>query len=143
MKSRNRGFTLLELLMVIAMIALIAAIAVPNFRPAWTSTQMKQASRQLQADLILARQEAIGENTTSAVYLYVSSYDIRVVNTTERKKLPGSISFAAASQNRTINFDNTGNPGAADITLNLTARSNIPSSVIVRAVTGRVEVIDH
>jgi prepilin-type N-terminal cleavage/methylation domain-containing protein len=60
----GRGFTLLELLIVIAIIALVAGLAAPTFRKASGGGVMAAATRQLVDDLALARIKAITERTT-------------------------------------------------------------------------------
>jgi len=58
------GFTLLELLIVLAIMALLAVIGLPAMRGIQKSNVMASASQQLVSDLALARQTAIRERTT-------------------------------------------------------------------------------
>src|SRR5689334_13548811 len=61
--SFNKAFTLLELLVVISIIALISAIALPvlkSFKP----DPLKTASNQLLNDLAYARHRALADHTT-------------------------------------------------------------------------------
>lgn len=58
-KSASRGFTLIELMLVIAILALLAAVAVPGFTALIEGWRVRQAAEGLQSSLYHARSEAI------------------------------------------------------------------------------------
>jgi len=57
-----RGFTVLELLIAVALVAIMAAIAAPGMVEFIRSNRLSTAARQLDADVVLARREAIKRN---------------------------------------------------------------------------------
>lgn len=59
MKTRHAGFTLLELLTTIAVLSVIVAIGVPNFREFVRNSRMTAAANDIVTDFNLARSEAI------------------------------------------------------------------------------------
>src|SRR5437868_5581704 len=61
--SSNSGMTVLELLIVIAIITLLSALAVPAIRALTRSNTISSANRQLLDDIALARQRAINEHS--------------------------------------------------------------------------------
>jgi type IV fimbrial biogenesis protein FimT len=56
------GFSLVELIVVIALIAIVAAFAVPVWQNYSANSNLKAAARELMADLSNARQRAVEEN---------------------------------------------------------------------------------
>jgi prepilin-type N-terminal cleavage/methylation domain-containing protein len=64
-ESQNqRAFTLLELLVVVSIMGILAAVGLPMLKSFGQSTITKNAIQQLQSDLAFARQKAISERTT-------------------------------------------------------------------------------
>ena len=63
-KTATAAFTLLELLVVLAIIGLLAAISLPAMKGITKSNTMANANRQIMDDLNLARQFAIKDRTT-------------------------------------------------------------------------------
>lgn len=56
------GFSLIELIIVIALISIIAAFAVPVWQRYTANTNLKSAAREVMADISNARQQAVEEN---------------------------------------------------------------------------------
>ena len=59
MKPKNSGFTLIELMFTIVVLAVLLGIGVPNFRDFIRNSRMTAAANDLLADLNLARSEAV------------------------------------------------------------------------------------
>lgn len=57
-----RGFTLIELMVVVALAAIVASIAAPSFRELMVGTRTRSAASALHESLWLARSEAIKRN---------------------------------------------------------------------------------
>lgn len=67
----TRGFSLVESLVAISIVAILAAIALPNFRTTISSTQVNSLATMLYRDLKLAQAEAIRQG--KPIGLYASS----------------------------------------------------------------------
>jgi len=64
---RERGFTILETMVAVAVLAILVGLAAPGFREIILSQAVKTASFDLFSNLIAARSEAITRNTTVTV----------------------------------------------------------------------------
>lgn len=63
MRINERGFTVTELLVVIGIIAVLAAIAIPAFSTLVPNYHLKAAARTIYSDMQMARLQAIKQNT--------------------------------------------------------------------------------
>lgn len=66
-RQRTRGFTLLELLITMAVVAILAAIAVPSFQNMIATQQVRSAASDLVSALNFARSEAVKRNASVTV----------------------------------------------------------------------------
>jgi type IV fimbrial biogenesis protein FimT len=62
-----RGFTLIELMVTVAVIAILAVVAIPNLRDLVHNNRLRAASNELVASLQAARMEAVRLNTPAQV----------------------------------------------------------------------------
>lgn len=109
-----RGFTLLELMVVVALLAIISALAAPSFKNLLASQRVRVTAYNIVADLILARSEALkrGENVslTPALSQWTNGWSVNVVSTTEILGGQGSVGngvqFTASPTS--VTFDRNG-----------------------------------
>ena len=79
-KSRDRGFTLIELIVAICVIAIITSITMPPLLRWRTDAKLRGAASNLAGDLEMAKVRAIRENAYVAVLLGSDGYTIFVDN---------------------------------------------------------------
>jgi type IV fimbrial biogenesis protein FimT len=56
---RSKGFTLVELMIVIALVAILTALALPSFQSSLRSNRVATAANEMMASIALARSEAV------------------------------------------------------------------------------------
>jgi len=68
--STNRGFTLIEMMVVIAIVAIITSFALPSYRTLIEKRQVTSGAQQISAFLSSAKMEAIKRNEKVAISTY-------------------------------------------------------------------------
>lgn len=100
MKRKPRGFTLIELMVVLTVLAVFAGIALPSFRDLVASQKVKDAASTLQSALLLTRSEALKRNTGIALTPVISNQwnaGWRVTNPADGSVLSSYEAFSAVT----------------------------------------------
>jgi len=66
--TNSKGFTLIELMIVIAILGILAGIAAPNFQTYMAQRRLNGAARQVMTDLMAARMKAVSLNQKVKVF---------------------------------------------------------------------------
>ncbi|ALW88272.1 GspH/FimT family pseudopilin [Deinococcus actinosclerus] len=95
--GRTQGFTLLELLLVIAILGVIAGVLGWSLLGSLRASQLRDAAAQLSADLRAARSTALksGQNVTVTTTLNAGSYTVQRGADTRTLTLPNSVQVSA------------------------------------------------
>jgi type IV fimbrial biogenesis protein FimT len=97
---KNSGFTLMELMVTIAVIAILASLAVPNIIGWLPNYRLRSGAEDIQSTLQLARITAIKRNATATVSFDIANetYRASVEGQTFRSgKMPAEIDISSAT----------------------------------------------
>lgn len=147
-KQPARGFTLLEVIVSLIIMAMIVLLAAPNFAPVMDRIKLKSDAVQLAWVLKNARQEAISSGVRSYVIFYKEGNKYKHTKSNKQQEtyyLSEGIRFAGnnftmlVGQNQACSFTPSGAPGQAG-TITLSNRSGRYLYVIVNLASGRIRV---
>ena len=140
-RDRQSGFTLVELMITIAVLGIAAAIAVPNFLSQMPQWRLNGAARQVMGDLMAARMQAVKENTSVTVaYMNKQQYTVSNGTATTTKDIGtnySDVTIGADFGNIVFSSRGTLNPPTRTIIL---SSSSGPTKSITVLLTGRVRI---
>jgi prepilin-type N-terminal cleavage/methylation domain-containing protein len=130
---RNRGFSLVELMFVIAIMGVLLAIAIPQFNRYTTKSAMEAQMRIMLTDLMTARSQALYEKKARSVAISAATFAVYSSTATDvaprqAKTLqypvvvgsglvqfdPSGVSLLAPGADNCICLDPSGNPASVD-----------------------------
>lgn len=102
---RTRGFTLIELMIVIAVLGIVSVLAAPSFTSTFARNHLRGAAGEAYADMQFARSEAVQSNGAVVVSFSGSGYQVtRATQVVKTVTFGGGVQVAGGST-MTVGFD--------------------------------------
>ncbi len=143
-REKEAGFTLMELLVVVSIIAISTSIAVPTFLSWAPKFRLNSAADELEKNLMLARVSAISQNCNIIVNFFESQrkYTITYKDKVDVVELPAGTYFSGIGTS-TLTFNTIGQADS-NMEIKIYSDSNKLTDkkrkITVRAVTGIARV---
>ncbi len=153
--KRNCGFTIVELIVTMAIIAVILGITVPTIISGTSKTALKRTARDVIVELKAARQLAISRNmqyrlsfllgTTDTIdreYRVNTSSAWQVDPVRARISVDSRVNITAPAASFVVVFNPNGSATATEICIENISDSSDRREIKIYSITGRVEILD-
>ena len=140
---RQRGFTMLEVMLVLVIFGLMASIALPNGLSIYQRTILRNTANEIESALVMARQLSMDESKPYEVLLSENRFSIRESSFTGKRikswDYPNGIVKAVASDDN-ISFNRNGVTGYGKFTIGNRRGERVDIEIHIG--TGRVALSD-
>lgn len=153
-KNKEAGFTLVELMVSIVVLAILTGIAIPSFMTLMPGMRLNGAARQVMGDLMAARMKAVKLNQRTKVY-FDNSSQYRICNDADNDGIVVAgegdvidrniqanyhdVSFASGTPPNPV-FSPRGTATNRTITLEQTSGGSTKTKIITISIAGRVKI---
>jgi len=138
---KNSGFTITELMVTIAVIAILASLAIPNFIAWLPNYRLRSGAEEIQSTLQFARITAIKRNATATVAFDIANETYRASvggQAIRGGRMPAGIDINSAFGGTSVQFDSRGVASAAGTAV---VRNNLGRSRTIRVyITGNSRI---
>ncbi len=146
-RQHTAGVSLLELMIVLMIMAIVAALVVPMFGGGVSNTQLRSAARQLASGLRLARSEAVAQRRETFLVIDVAGRRFKVDRDPKEHALPRDVDLKLYTAQKdlvdekvgSIRFYPDGGSNGGRITVGSGERKY---EIDVDWLTGRVAILD-
>jgi len=148
LKRNSRGFTLVELLIVLALMSVLLTMAVPTFNRVYENIKLNADAQQMASVLRLARQEAVYSGQAKIVVFYTQSTKYKFIGKSSYwfnsgVNYAGSTTFTTRYANKPACIFNPSGAPSGGGTVTIENSSNVKRYIIVNPVAGRVRVSEE
>ncbi len=146
--GNHRGFTLTELMIVVALMAILAAIAVPTIMAQMPRYRLNGAARQVMSDLVAAKMKAVSQNNKFKVF-FLDNHRYMILDDDDND---GTADTGESTETKDIQadyqdltFSSTNNPifqpnGTASNLATITLTNSSGSKAVSISSAGRVKI---
>lgn len=140
MLRRHRGFTLIELMVVLAVIAVFATVAVPSFTDQMARRRLEGAASELVTDLNFARTKSVSANATVTLATNAAGTQYTVASAAETFKTVALDSRLSLPASVSVVYTPLRGFAAADTALTLASSGTSAQLRVSTTVVGKVSV---
>jgi type IV fimbrial biogenesis protein FimT len=147
--GNESGFTLMELILVMVVMGIVAAIAIPTFMGLLPAMRLNGAARQVMGDLMNARMEAVKQNHEFKVF-FLNNHEYKILDDNDSDGvddggLETSKTVDIQNNYEDVTLSDTGDPifspkGTATTLSTITVQNASGSKTVSISIAGRVKI---
>lgn len=147
--ENESGFTLMELMLVVVIMGIVAAIAIPGFMGFLPGMRVNGAARQVMGDLMDARMEAVKQNNKFKVF-FLNDHEYKILDDDDNDGIDDSGTETSKTVDiqdnyKDVTLSDTGDPvfgpkGTATSLSTITVQNASGSKTVSISVAGRVKI---